>query len=88
MAKTVELTDLIITQMLINYEKQNVYVEYKLTDASGNIWGGNVVSSAIFWVTMPAQPRVNDFQLPASYFPTLISLQNDADAALTSAFLV
>lgn len=88
MSKTVELTDLVIKEILINYEKQFVYVEYDMVDASGNTWGGRVRNSAIFWITMPENPRENDFLLPSSYVSTLVSLRNDADAVLSAKFLI
>jgi hypothetical protein len=94
MTKTIELTDLKITQMIINYEANYVYVEYKLLDIDGQEWGGQSVKSAIFWVTVPPIPSgqtelpENWFELPSSYFPTLLALQADADAALTARFLV
>lgn len=92
--KTIELRDLKITQMSINYEKQYVHVEYKLLDSYGQEWGGQFAKSAIFWVTVPPIPSgqtelpENWFELPSSYFSTLLALQADADAALTAKFLV
>lgn len=84
MSKIVTLTDLKITQMLINYELEHVYVEYNLMDADGKVWSKG---SALFWVTLPSDPRENDFQLPTSYLPTLISLRDAADAALSAKYL-
>lgn len=88
MTKTVELTDLKITEVIVNYEKECVYVEYKLLDADGQEWGGQSVKSAIFWVTMPSTPTDRDFLLPPEYISILVSLQTDADTALTARFLV
>jgi len=88
MPKTISLTDLVINYINIDYENQRVLVDYSMKDANGAVWEkGN----AIFWVTIPTQPAPvpdNWFQLPASYLPTLVSLRNDADTALTAKFLV
>lgn len=95
MSKNIILTDLVISTMIINYDKQFAHVEYFLVDDNGFRW---VKGDAIFWVTIP-NPGLdpngdplpipeNWFQLPAGYISTLIDLRNDADAALTSKFLV
>lgn len=90
MTKTVELIDLSIRQLILDYEKECVTAIYDLLDANGQIWESG---SAFFWVTIPAVPENepvpnNWFQLPSNYFPTLIQLRTDADQALTNRFLV
>jgi hypothetical protein len=95
MTKTIALTDLVINYIIIDYEQQKATVNYKMIDADNKTW---VTGEAIFWVTIPDPGKGLDgnplpipdnwFQLSASYFPTLVSLRNDADTALTSKFLV
>ncbi len=85
MTKTIILTDLIVKNMEINYETQIVRVVFIMIDDQGTAWE---TRAARFWVTLPAYPSEYDFQLPSSYFPTLIQLQLDADQALTDRFLV
>ena len=85
MTKTIVLTDLIVKNVYINYEEQNVRVIYKMVDETSKSWQEG---TAYFWVTMPENPTVNDFQLPTGYIPTLVQLQTDADQALTSRFLI
>lgn len=90
MAKTVELTDLIVKQINLDYVRQCVIVLYDLIDSTGQVWESG---DAFFWVQIPPVPPFeqvpnNWFQLPSSYFPTLVQLQADADQALTNRFLV
>lgn len=100
MAKTIVMTDLKVKQLIIDYDRQAVIVLYDMVDAAGRPW---ISSEATFFVTMPPQQPILDengqvigyepypdtwFQLPASYVPGLVSLLNDADAALTARFLV
>jgi hypothetical protein len=85
MSKTIILTDLIVDYIHVDYENQRVLVGYRMIDAAGEKWEGG---EAIFWVTMPADPTDQDFLLPADYIATLVSLQTDADAALTARFLI
>lgn len=90
MTKTVQLTDLFIRQLNLDYEKECVIAIYDLKDDNGQIWESG---TAYFWVTIPPTPMDepvpnNWFQLPSSYFPTLLQLQTDADTALTAQFLV
>lgn len=90
MTKTVELTDLIVTSINLDYGHQCVIVNYDLIDAQQKIWSNGV---AFFWVEIPPVPPSqtvpdNWFQLPPSYFPTLLQLQTDADQALSAKFLV
>lgn len=85
MTKTVVLTDLIVDYIHTDYENQRVLVGYRMIDGEGRKWEGG---EAIFWVTMPENPGNNDFLLPSSYIPTLLSLRADADTALTDRFLI
>jgi hypothetical protein len=85
MTKTIELTDLTISYINIDYRNQNVQVGYYLVDANEKIWEKG---QATFWVNMPQNPLDNYFQLPATYFPTLINLLNDADISLSAHYLV
>lgn len=90
MTKNIELTDLIIKKLNLDYDAQCVIAVYDMVDSNGQVWESGV---AYFWVTIPPMPMDepipdNWFQLPSSYFPTLLQLQSDADAALTSKFLV
>ncbi len=90
MTKTIELTDLVVKQINLDYSRQCVSVIYELVDAIGQGWGSG---TGIFWVTIPQVPPgepvpQNWFQLPPSYFPTLIQLKDDADQALTARFLM
>ncbi len=87
MTKTIVLNDLLIQRININYIDQYVEVSYVMTDADGNAWQRGV---AYFSVTLPPIDPLPDnfFQLPSSYFPTLIGLRDDADTALTNKFLV
>jgi len=85
MSKTIELTDLKVDKIILDYTAQVVKVEYTLLDSIGDVWAK---STAFFWVTVPADPQPKDFQLPAEYFPLLLQLRSDADAALTARFLV
>lgn len=86
MAKTIILTDLVITDIGINYVEQHVKVTYKMIDDANETW---ITGTAYFWVELPALPRDGiDFLLPPSYVPTLLQLRTDADAALTAKFLV
>jgi len=94
--RTITLNEVRIKHMKIDYETQVVTVSYDLTDESGKTWDTGIGK---FFVTMPPQqpilgedgvavighvPYPDDwFQLPASYIPTLVGLQSDADAALT-----
>lgn len=94
MTKTIVLTDLRVNYLFLDYENQRVLADFSLVDSNGQAWE---TSQAIFWVTIPdpgrdenGNPRpipVNWFQLPASYFPILVQLRNDADQALTAKFL-
>jgi hypothetical protein len=90
MAKTVELIDLIVKQINLDYVRQCVIVLYDLIDSSNQVWESG---DAYFWVQIPPVPpfeRIpnNWFQLPSNYFPTLVQLRTDADQALTNRFLV
>lgn len=85
MTKTIVLTDLVIRQLEIDYVRERVRCVYALVDAEGNQYE---TGEAFFWVTMPTEPSTNDFLLPPEYVPLLVSLQTDADAALTAVFLV
>ncbi len=87
MTKTVELTDLVIKSIHLNYEMQYVRVLFSMVDSAGVEWQSG---DAYFWVTIPIADPIPDnwFQLPESYFPTLLALQSDADTALTAKFLV
>lgn len=85
MAKTIVLTDLVITNIEINYDDQYVRTSYKMVDSSNGTW---ITGDAYFWVTLPPNPRDVDFQLPPNYIPTFVQLRDDADAALTAKFLV
>jgi len=90
MTKTIELNDLIIKQINLDYVRQCVTVLYDMVDINGQVWESG---DAFFWVTIPPTPPGepvpdNWFQLPAVYFPTLVQLQTDADQALTNKFLV
>jgi hypothetical protein len=85
MTKTIILTDLVVDYIHADYENERVLVGYRMTDDTGTNWESG---EAIFWVTMPAEPTDKDFQLPDGYIATLVQLGMDADAALTSRFLV
>lgn len=90
MAKTIELTDLIVNNINIDYGRQCVIVGYSLVTDTGFVYESG---TAYFWVNIPPVPPFesvpdNWFQLPSSYFPTLLQLRSDADSALTSKFLV
>jgi len=85
MTKNVELTDLLVNYIRVDYEHQRVFVDYKLVDSAGKAWDKG---EAIFWLNMPPEPSENDFQLPPGYVQTFIDLRNDADTALTNRFLV
>lgn len=95
MARTIVLSELVIKRLDIDYARQCVTAFYSMTDSSGAEWEDGY---GIFWATMPnpgQDPRGNPlplpdnwFILPASYFPTLLALRNDADAALSAKFLV
>lgn len=100
MTKTVTLTDLQIDQIFINVIPQTVTVRYSLVDANKKVWD---TGEATFFVTMPPQVPFYDehgnitgyqpvppnwFQLPPTYLAMLAQLVTDADAALTSIFLV
>lgn len=85
--KTIELIDLVIDYIRIDYENERVFVTYKMIDGEGARW---VSGEAIFWLVIPDVDPIpeNWFQLPPAYIPTLVSLQTDADAALTAKYLV
>lgn len=95
MTKTIVLTDLVVTGIVLDYDVQCVVVDYKMVDSEGNRF---TIGKAYFWVVIPdpgTDPFGNPvpipdnwFQLPASYFPTLLGLRDDADTALTAKFLV
>jgi hypothetical protein len=90
MTKNIELTDLIVKRLDLDYDLQCVIAAYDMVDINGQIWESG---TAYFWVQIPAVPPgepvpENWFQLPASYFPTLLLLRDDADSALTARFLV
>lgn len=89
MTKTVVLTDIIIEKIYLDYVKQCATVDYLYETDTGEIWKKD---RAFFWVTIPPEPPDGYpdswFQLPASYFSTLISLRNDADDAISARFLV
>ncbi len=90
MTQTIELVDLVIDSLRIDYEAQSVTVHYRKVDRDGKTWQ---TGGAVFWVTiptpLPGEALSDDwFQLPPEYVPTLLSLRDDADAALTAKFLV
>jgi hypothetical protein len=95
MTKTIVLTDLVIKYLNVEYLTQRVVVGYQMADASGEVYQAG---EAIFWVTIPESMKdingnpipnpENWFLLPASYLPTLVSLRDDADSALTAKYLV
>jgi len=85
MTKTITLTDLIVDYIHIDYENQKVLVGYRMVDSNGVKWEEG---TAVFWVTIPAEPSIYDFQLPSGYISTLIQLKDDADLAITNKFLV
>ncbi len=84
MTKTIELTDVTVNKITIDYTAQCVKVDYGASDFEGNVW---VTGSAFFWVTLPAAPTQNDFQLPAGYIPTLVQMRDDARTAIIGRFL-
>ena len=90
MARTINMTQLRVTRMELDYVQNRVAAWYDLLDAQGKVWESGV---AFFWVTLPpvppggTQPKEN-IQLPASYIPTLVGLKNDAQTALENLFLV
>lgn len=99
MPTIITLTDLVINQIYLDYINNKVIVLYSLIDGNGKSWQN---SEATFWATMPPQTPIYSgssiigyepypdswFELPATYLPTLVGLQTDADAALTARFLV
>jgi hypothetical protein len=87
MTKIIELVDLVIRRIVVNYESNSVTVLYDLVDNNGKVWQ---TGEATFWVTMPegGASNPNWFVLPPTYIPTLLGLKHDADTALTAAFLV
>lgn len=87
MTKTIELIDLVIDYIRVDYENERVFVAYKMVDSNGVKWEGG---EAIFWLVIPDVDPIPDnwFQLPSSYIPTLVGLQTDADVALTAKYLV
>lgn len=85
MPKIITLTTLNLSILSIDYVNQFVEARIELADATGFIWDRKVCK---FWITLPPNPDpVTDFQLPASYVPTLVQLQTDAKAALTARLL-
>lgn len=95
MTVSITLTDLVIRQIILDYDLARVHVVYDRVDSNGKKWDSG---DAYFWAVMPEMARdingnlleipANWFQLPAEYFPTLIGLRDDADNALTAKFLV
>lgn len=90
MAKIITLTDLVIEQIRIDYNRQSVNVLYSLVDSNNVSWSKG---EAVFWVTIPegVNGGLNNptwFQLPPEYITLLINLKEDADIALTNALLV
>lgn len=89
MSKTVELTDIVIGNININYVEQSVHVGYSMVDDSGIVWK---TGEAVFWLNMPERkdpegnvlpPPEEWFVLPPDYVPTLVGLRDDADGAIT-----
>lgn len=85
----VTLTNTRVKTLSVDYESQAVTVSYIFTDTNGKGWGDT--STVIFFVTMPPEPPEGYppewFQLPAGYIPTFVSLQTDAENAITNKFL-
>jgi hypothetical protein len=95
MSKTIVLTNLVISSITIDYERQMAAVNYKMITDNGIQYEKG---TGYFWVVIPdpgLDPDGNPlpipdnwFQLPSSYFPTLLQLKNDADIVLTNKFLI
>ena len=94
MTISITLTDLVVRQIILDYDLARVHVVYDRIDASGKKWDSG---DAFFWAIMPEETQNIDgttisnpenwFQLSAEYFPLLIGLRDDADTALTAKFL-
>lgn len=94
MTVSITLTNLVIRQIILDYDLARVHVAYDRVDADGKKWDSG---DAYFWAAMPEMANdmngnpiplpENWFQLPEEYFPTLIGLRDDADNALTAKFL-
>ena len=85
MSKTIQLTQIKVSQVIIDAVRQTVTVTFDVQDAAGQTWQRK---EATFWATMPPQTPIYDdagtqtglqpypdtwFQLPASYKATLVS---------------
>lgn len=89
MTITLVLSDIKITEMIVNYVDLYVHVTYQIIDGDGQVWKTN---TATFWVNLPLiegdLPTPDDwFQLPANYLPTFVDLRADAKTALIARFL-
>jgi len=99
MTITIELNNIKIKSILINYERLRVEVYYNITDSNLKTWKEG---EAYFWVTIPSPLPIYDgsgqiigsqpvpdnyFQLPASYIDMFVNLRNDADLAITAKVL-
>jgi hypothetical protein len=85
MSKTIVLTAVQITAIVVDITSQKVIVNYNLVDANGVQWGPS--GGQTYWVTLPTNPSPADSQLPTIYMTSLSNLQNAALADITSKYL-
>lgn len=79
MSLTITITDVKASNWTVDLDKQNVVFNCKEVDAQGNTIIGN---TAVFWVTMPAIPGPDDYQLPSNYVQILLDLTNTAETVI------
>jgi len=85
MAKTINLNNIKISEMVIDTSRQCIEVKYALADSEDKLWGDNQTET--YWVTLPSNPASSDVQLPANYVSLVTNLYTAALAALKNKYL-
>lgn len=89
MARTIVLSTVSVKNVMIDMVNEKVVVLFDVKDAEGGVWES---TEATFFVTMPPMPEggypISQYELPASYVPTLVGIVTDAKAAIEARYLV
>lgn len=80
MALSYTIDDIEITEYTVDITRQMVNVMYTEKAAGVGVRRG----VAYFYVTMPPDPTPEDFQLPPAKIAELVSLRDDAEAAIAT----
>lgn len=83
--KTINLTNIQITEMVINPIHQCIFVKYFILDETGKKYESEKVET--YWVTLPANAGSADVQLPANFVSLVTTLYTAGLSALKAKYL-